>query len=208
MPLLNASNVAGCMQLQSQGRLCTSSRPTFITGLLSATSSGKHHRGPRNLQSSLDIYSCFQATIDICRNDVFLMLGAMAPPSGSITDKNLLALATCVIVWFSCLQLSSLHRVGPLNLQRPPEAQFQDEFYHCCHECSDRSLILFPEFGDATGRIDFYSGSKKCSHVHHPTPNSTIAKSSPIQITLKNIHQIPLLLVFLCAKNQVNPSNN
>jgi len=52
-------------------------------------------------------------------------LEAMAPPSGSITDENLLALATRVIARFSRLQLSSPRRVGPSNLQRPSEAQFQ-----------------------------------------------------------------------------------
>ena len=47
------------------------------------------------------------------------------------------------------------------DVQRPPEAQYQDEFYRCCHLYSQGSLIAFPEFGTAEGRIDFYIPSLK-----------------------------------------------
>jgi hypothetical protein len=70
--------------------------------------------------------------------------------------KTLFEFATNVIRKFSSLQLSSPRRIGASNMQRPPEAQFQDEFYRCCHEHTKGSITTFPEFGDAKGRIDFY----------------------------------------------------
>jgi len=51
--------------------------------------------------------------------------------------------------------------VGASDAQRLPEAQFQDEFYRCCAQSSNGSLITFPEFGNASGRIDFYIPCRK-----------------------------------------------
>jgi len=41
------------------------------------------------------------------------------------------------------------------------EAQYQDEFYRCCHTHSNGSLVTFPEFGTAKGRVDFYIPAKQ-----------------------------------------------
>ena len=57
--------------------------------------------------------------------------------------------------------LSAERRIGPGCVQRPPEAQYQDEFYRCCHKCSKGSLKTFPEFGRANGRADFYIPAKE-----------------------------------------------
>ncbi len=46
-------------------------------------------------------------------------------------------------------------------MQNPPEAQYQDEFHHCAHLHAEGSLVLFPEFGSAKGRVDFFVNSKK-----------------------------------------------
>jgi hypothetical protein len=71
--------------------------------------------------------------------------------------QDLPAFAISVIRQFSRTMLSTEREiVGASSIQRPPEAQFQDEFYRGCHEYSNGSLISFPEFGDASGRVDFY----------------------------------------------------
>jgi hypothetical protein len=62
---------------------------------------------------------------------------------------------------FSPHALSTERRVGPGYIQRPPEAQYQDEFYRCCHIVSNGSLVTFPEFGTKRGRVDFYIPSKR-----------------------------------------------
>jgi hypothetical protein len=89
-------------------------------------------------------------------------LGTSVQDAAIITDPDLPSFAIEVIKRFSHRQLSSTRTIiGASNVQRPPEAQFQDEFYRCCHAHSNGSLISFPEFGDATGRIDFYIPLKK-----------------------------------------------
>ncbi|KAF8225910.1 hypothetical protein L208DRAFT_1503504, partial [Tricholoma matsutake] len=52
--------------------------------------------------------------------------------------------------------LSAEQRIDPSCIQRLPEAQYQDELYCCCHTLSTGSLVTFPEFGMAKGRVDFY----------------------------------------------------
>jgi hypothetical protein len=52
-------------------------------------------------------------------------------------------------------------QIGPGFIQRPPEAQFQDEFYRCCQRYSKGSLVTFPEYGTKSGRVDFYIPSKE-----------------------------------------------
>jgi len=79
----------------------------------------------------------------------------------TITEKDLLFFTIHVMQRFSRVQLSSIRAIGASSRQRPPEAQFQDEFYRCCHMHSNGSLITFSEFGDASGRIDFYIPFKK-----------------------------------------------
>ena len=58
-------------------------------------------------------------------------------------------------------------------------ASSDGEFPNLCQPELKRSQRIFCPFLDSPS----YSGSKKCSHVHHPTPNSTIAESILIQIT-------------------------
>jgi hypothetical protein len=83
-------------------------------------------------------------------------LGTRVPDSTRITNLNLLAFVIRVIREFSPLQLSAPRRIGASSKQRPPEAQFQDEFYRCCHMPPKGSLIMFPQFGGASGKVDFY----------------------------------------------------
>jgi len=69
---------------------------------------------------------------------------------------NILEFVVGVIRKFSPCLLSAERRIGPGGILRPPEAQYQDEFYRCCHISSKGSLVTFPEFGTAKGRVDFY----------------------------------------------------
>jgi len=74
---------------------------------------------------------------------------------------TLLQFSTEVIRSFSPLNLANERRIGPGFIQRPLEAQYQDEFYRSCHELSRGSTITFPEFGTAKGRVDFYIPARK-----------------------------------------------
>lgn len=87
-------------------------------------------------------------------------LWASLTPS-SFHIANLLQFVVAVIRGFSHRHLCAERRVGPGFVQRPPEAQFQDEFYRCCHAYSKGSVLTFPEFGTKTGRVDFYIPTKK-----------------------------------------------
>jgi len=70
---------------------------------------------------------------------------------------NILDFVIKVISLFSPRILSTTQRVTAAgHVQRPPEAQYQDEFYRCCHTHSNGSLVTFPEFGTAKGWVDFY----------------------------------------------------
>jgi hypothetical protein len=80
--------------------------------------------------------------------------------NANIQETDLAEFASNVIRLFSPLQLVT-PRIGSSFRQRPPEAQFQDEFYRCSHLHSKGSLVSFPEFGTAKGRADFYIKSKK-----------------------------------------------
>ena len=72
-------------------------------------------------------------------------------------NQDLLAFAINVIRQFSCVIPSTERQiVDASNIQRPPEAQYHDQFYRYCHKYSNGSLISFPEFGDASGRVDLY----------------------------------------------------
>jgi len=74
--------------------------------------------------------------------------------------NNLLELVINVIRLFSPSHLSTKRRLGPGCIQRPPEAQYQDELYRCCHAFSEGLLLTLPEFGSAKGRVDFYVPAK------------------------------------------------
>ncbi len=77
-----------------------------------------------------------------------------------IKANSLLELVIDVIHLFSPRLLSAQRRLGPGCIQRPPEAQYQDELYRCCHALSEGSMVTFPEFGTAKGRVDFYIPDK------------------------------------------------
>jgi hypothetical protein len=98
-----------------------------------------------------------------CLHQLFIeyFLGTRTEEPTAITDSDLPTFAINVIKCFTPRSLSSRRTIGPSNIQRPPEAQFQDEFYRCCHQYTNGFLITFPEFGGANGRIDFYVPSKK-----------------------------------------------
>jgi len=82
-------------------------------------------------------------------------LGNQPSNCSTIPDTDLLTFSIKVIRLFSPHQLSQ-RKLGASAVQRPPEAQFQDEFYRCFHEYTKGSLISYPEYGNASGRIDFY----------------------------------------------------
>ena len=74
--------------------------------------------------------------------------------------NGLLDFVINVIRLFSPRHLLAKRRSGLGCIQRSPEAQYQDELYRCCHNFSKGSLITFPEFGTAEGRVDFYIPAK------------------------------------------------
>lgn len=74
---------------------------------------------------------------------------------------NILDFVIDVIQKFCPRMLSTTRRINDAgHVQRLPEAQYQQEFYRCCHLHSSGSLIAFPEFGTAKGRVDFYIPAK------------------------------------------------
>lgn len=81
-------------------------------------------------------------------------------PRISFETSSILQLVLDVIAKFSPRLLSAEQRIGPGCIQRPPEAQYQDEFYRSCHAISDGSLMTFPEFSTGKGRVDFYIPSR------------------------------------------------
>jgi hypothetical protein len=66
-------------------------------------------------------------------------------------SNSILQLALKVIAGFSPRLLSTEQRISSGSIQQPAEAQYQDEFYHCCHMYSNGSLITFPEYGTQKG---------------------------------------------------------
>jgi hypothetical protein len=81
-----------------------------------------------------------------------------APP---LELNSILELAIKVIGGFCPTSLSTERRIGPGCIQRPPEAQYQEEFYRICYAYSKGQLKTFPEFGTTRGRVDFYVPSMK-----------------------------------------------
>jgi hypothetical protein len=88
-------------------------------------------------------------------------LGAEVAKFTPIAGQGLPAFAIEVIRNFSRLNLSSGKRIGVLDNQRPPETRYQDEFYRCCHKHANGSLFSFPDFGNASGRVDLYIPGRK-----------------------------------------------
>jgi len=78
-----------------------------------------------------------------------------------------LDLALKVISQFKPSQLKDpIRRVGPSPTDKPPEAQYQNEFYRCVLSVTSGSVHLSPEFASArrapvAGRIDFFIPIKK-----------------------------------------------
>ena len=86
--------------------------------------------------------------------------GSVDQVQAEFQENSLLELVINVIRLFSPSHLSTERRLGPGCIQRPPEAQYQDELYRCCHAFSEGSLLTLPEFGMAKGRVDFYVPAK------------------------------------------------
>src|SRR6266852_4778073 len=78
-----------------------------------------------------------------------------SPPT-ELNSACILEFVVEVIARFSPRCLSTEGRIGPGSIQRPPEAQYQDEFYRSSHAYSNGSLVTFPEFGTAKGQVEFY----------------------------------------------------
>jgi hypothetical protein len=79
----------------------------------------------------------------------------------SFRADNILDFVIDVISKFSPGMLSTTRRVSAAgHVQRPLEAQYQDEFYRCCHTHYNGSLVTFLEFSTAKGRVDFYIPAK------------------------------------------------
>ncbi|EDR00458.1 uncharacterized protein LACBIDRAFT_334116 [Laccaria bicolor S238N-H82] len=78
------------------------------------------------------------------------------------TDNDILDFVINVISVFSSQMLSTTQRVSAAgHVQRLPGAQYQDEFYHCCHTHSNGLLVTFPIFGTAKERVKFYIPAKQ-----------------------------------------------
>ena len=78
----------------------------------------------------------------------------------NIKEASLFDFTLAVLRRFPFRQLAAPKQVGN-SVQNPPEARYQDESYRCAHLHSEGSLVMFPEFGSAKGRVDFFVNSKK-----------------------------------------------
>ncbi|KAL5514658.1 hypothetical protein ACEPAG_1974 [Sanghuangporus baumii] len=74
---------------------------------------------------------------------------------------NLLEFMLGIIRLFDPAILSEERRIGPACIQRPPEAQYQDEFYRCSFKHPCGTYLSFPESGTMKGQASFYVPSKK-----------------------------------------------
>ena len=81
--------------------------------------------------------------------------------STPVNATSLLEFSMNVIRLFSVQMLVTPRRIGPGFIQRPPEAQFQDEFYRCSRKYSKSSFTTFPEYGTKSGWVDFYIPTKQ-----------------------------------------------
>ena len=79
--------------------------------------------------------------------------------------QDLFSFVKDTVSWFRPSQLDvSDRRVGSTN-HRPPEAQYQDEYYRCVHTLTQGNVRISPEYaaaaGSRPGRIDFFIPSMK-----------------------------------------------
>ncbi|KAI5810872.1 hypothetical protein DFH27DRAFT_619020 [Peziza echinospora] len=82
---------------------------------------------------------------------MLLRLGPPATPTAAFAFATPLALAQTVVARFKPTQLSAPYRLSPGTLQRPPESNYQDEFYRCCHIATQGQLLVRPG-----GRSNFF----------------------------------------------------
>ncbi|KAJ8596641.1 hypothetical protein M405DRAFT_928653 [Rhizopogon salebrosus TDB-379] len=84
-------------------------------------------------------------------------------PERVFKSSHATPLAFCieVIRQFSSNNLVSQRKVGPTGAPRPPEAQYQDEFYRCTHLISQGATTIFSEYALGEGRVDFYIPQKR-----------------------------------------------
>ena len=80
--------------------------------------------------------------------------------SRAIPSQTLLQFVLAVIRRFSPESFGT-PKIGPGFIKRLPEAQYQDEFYRCCHSYSKGSLVTLPEYATGRGRVEFYIPSKQ-----------------------------------------------
>ncbi|KAG8986650.1 hypothetical protein FRB94_003146 [Tulasnella sp. JGI-2019a] len=85
----------------------------------------------------------------------------------SLPYASVLDMAIAVIERFKPSQLAlSLHRLGAAFARRPPEAQYQDEFYRAHFAVTTGTIRISPEFASAQGaavhgQIDFFVPATK-----------------------------------------------
>ena len=82
-------------------------------------------------------------------------------PSMPFPITDILEFVVTIIRLFSRQFLASQRQIGPHFIQNPPEAQYQHEFYRCCHSYWKGCLVALPEYGTPKGRVDFYIPSKQ-----------------------------------------------
>ncbi|KAL5514692.1 hypothetical protein ACEPAG_2008 [Sanghuangporus baumii] len=76
-------------------------------------------------------------------------------------QPNLLEFVLGTIRLFDPAILSEERRIGPACIQRPPEAQYQDEFYRCSFKHPCGSYLSFPEIGTVKSQTNLYVPSRK-----------------------------------------------
>jgi hypothetical protein len=78
-------------------------------------------------------------------------------PAVPIQAGNILSFVITVISKFSPKRLAAEGRIGPGGIQRPLEAQYQDEFYRSCRICANGLIVTFLESGIMNpARADIY----------------------------------------------------
>ncbi|KAG8806342.1 hypothetical protein FRC18_006138 [Serendipita sp. 400] len=83
----------------------------------------------------------------------------LAPAGGTIGQATLREFAIAVIKGFNPLNLQERNDLGVM--QRIPKAQYQQEFYRATFALTHACVMMFSEFGNGFGRVDFYIRSKK-----------------------------------------------
>jgi hypothetical protein len=82
-------------------------------------------------------------------------------PAVPFDTGDILSFVINVISNFSPRQLGTERRIASSGIQRPPEAQYQDEFYRSSRVFSKGSIVTFPEYGAASRRVDVYIPAKE-----------------------------------------------